>query len=235
MNPRAITPAIIKKLLLPVARVISGRSEITEAIHATHAAKGFTAQIKSPDTHGAKGERTPAIKPIIVTGATAGAARTLARMLINEICPEMATMTGVQNKVAERGIAITMAIGLGIFLEKLSTSFGANKRSPAVARTESAKPGSRTCQGSATITAPIAKPRAGNESRPRCVPCASNKTAAIAAARNTDGEGRTSEINAIRKSAVTAKRKGIRRIRNCMRYKMKVETIAKLAPLTATK
>ena len=156
-------------------------------------------------------------------------------MLIGEICPEMATMTGVQNKVAERGIAITMASGLGIFLEKLSMSLGASKRSPAVARTESAKPGSRTCHGSATMTAPIAKPKAGRESFPRCVPWARSKTAAIAAARSTDGDGRTSEINAIRKSAVTARRKGIRRMRNCMRYKMKVETMAKLAPLTATK
>ena len=79
-------------------------------------------------------------------------------------------MTGVQNRVAESGIAITIASGLGIFFEKLSTNRGANRSRPAVARTESAKPGSRTCHGSATITAPIAKPSAGRESRPRCVP-----------------------------------------------------------------
>ena len=167
INPSAITPAITKKLLLPVANVISGRSEIIEAIHATHAANGFTIQIRSSDNHGAIGEISPATKPKIVTGATAGAARTLARILMSEICPEIATMTGVQNKVAESGIAITMAIGRGIFLEKLSTSLGASNKSPAVARTERAKPGSRTCQGSATITAPIAKPSAGSESRPR--------------------------------------------------------------------
>ena len=157
----------MRKLLLPVAKVISGRSEITEATHATHAARGFTNQISIADSHGAIGEISPATKPKIVTGATAGAARTLARILISEICPEIATMTGVQNKVAESGIAITMAIGRGIFLEKLSTSRGAKSKSPAVARTERAKPGSRTCQGSATMTAPIAKPSAGNESRPR--------------------------------------------------------------------
>ena len=224
-----------KKLLTPVVSVMIGSSEITAAIHATQAAKGLTTQIKSPDIHGAKGERTPAINPITVTGATAGAAKTLATMLIGEICPEMATMTGVQKIVAANGVAITIAKARGIFFENFSTSTGANNKSPAVAKTESAKPGSRTCQGSAIITAPIAKPSAGSESLPRWVPCANNKTDAIAAARSTDGDGRTNAMKAIRKSAVTANRNGIRRIRNCIRYKMKVETIAKLAPLTATK
>jgi hypothetical protein len=175
-----------KKLLIPVVSVMIGSSEITDAIHATQPANGLTTQIKSPDTDGAMGERTPATKPIIVTGATAGAAKTLARMLIGEICPDIATMTGVQNTVAANGVAITIASARGIFFEKFSTSMGANNKRPAVARTDNAKPGSRTCQGSATITAPIAKPSAGSESLPRWVPCANNKTDAIAAARSTE-------------------------------------------------
>ena len=84
-------------------------------------------------------------------------------------------------------------------------------------------------------TAAIAKPRAGSESRPRLVPCAMSKTAAIAAARSTDGDGRTSAMNAIREIAVAERRNFIFENRNCMSHKTKAETSAKLAPLTATK
>jgi hypothetical protein len=42
-------------------------------------------------------------------------------ILISESWPEIATMTGAQNKVAARGVAITVATGFGIFLENFST------------------------------------------------------------------------------------------------------------------
>ena len=84
-------------------------------------------------------------------------------------------------------------------------------------------------------TAAIAKPNAGRESAPRLVAYAISNTAAIAAARRTDGEGRTSAINATSAIAVAKIRNRIVLNRNCAHHKMKAETIAKFAPLTATK
>ena len=52
----------------------------------------------------------------------------------------------------------------------------------------------------------MAKPSAGSESRPRRDAWAANKTAAIAAARRTEGDGRTSAINAARARAVASNR-----------------------------
>ena len=112
---------------------------------------------------------------------------------------------------------------------------GAKSSKPAVARTDNAKPASRACHGSAMTTAAIAKPRAGNESLGLRDPFATNNTAAIAAARNTDGDGRTSAIKDAKNIAVAPRRHLIDRTKNCIAHKTKAETIAKLAPLTATK
>ena len=187
-----------------------------DATQAIQAASGLTQAINRCEIGCAIGAISAATNPTIVIGATAGAAATLARILISESWPEIATMTGAQNKVAASGVAMTVATGFGIFLENFSTRCGAKINRPAVASTERAKPGSRTCHGSATTTAAIAKPSAGSESRPRCVPCANNKTAAIAAARSTDGDGRTSAIKAMRKMAVAPRRIGILRKINCI-------------------
>ena len=119
--------------------------------------------------------------------------------------------------MAARGVAITIASGFGITDENFSTRRGAAIRRPAVASTDSAKPGSRTCHGSATTTAAIANPSAGSESRPRWVPCATSKTAAMAAARKTDGDGRTSAMNAMRNMAVAPSLIGILRKINCIK------------------
>ena len=116
-----------------------------------------------------------------------------------------------------------------------STICGASKSNPAVAKTDSAKPASRACQGSPRTTAHIAKPSAGKESDPRLPSCADKSTAAIAAARNTDGDGLTKAIKQISAIAVAMIRTFLRRIKNCIHHSTKVETIAKLAPLTATK
>ena len=62
-----------------------------------------------------------------------------------------------------------------------------------------------------------------------------NITAAIAAARKTDGVGLTKAINEARTIAVATSRVGIFRNTNCMHHKTNAETIAKLAPLTATR
>ena len=112
---------------------------------------------------------------------------------------------------------------------------GARTNKPAVARTERAKPGSRACHGSIATTAAIAKPSAGSESPGTFLDAAISATAAIAAARKTDGDGRTRAMNAASAIAVIARRAGIRRKRNCMHQRTNAETIAKLAPLTATR
>ena len=190
---------------------------MTEATHATKAARGLTHQSKSCERKGSTGDINAATKPTIVIGATAGAAKIFATMLISDSWPEIATMTGAQKSVAARGVAIIVASTFGITFENFSTRRGAAISKPAVASTESAKPGSRTCQGSATTTAAIAKPNAGRESRPRCVPCAMSKTAAIAAARSTDGDGLTSAMKAMSTKAVAPSLKGIFRKINCIR------------------
>ena len=79
---------------------------------------------------------------------------------------------------------------------------GANRSKPAVASTDSAKPASRDCHGSPITTAAIAKPNAGKESVFRLVTWAESNTAAIAAARNTDGDGLTKAIKQARAIAV---------------------------------
>ena len=183
-----------------------GKPAVQCAITAIHAASGFTRVTSRADNHGAAGEISAAINPTIVIGATAGAANKLATMLIGEINPEIATIIGAQKSIAAIGGAMASAKSLGVKRAKNFTTRGAKSNNPAVARTESAKPGSRLCQGSAITTAPIAKPRAGSESAPLCVPFAINKTAAIAAARNTDGEGRTRVIKQIREIAVAPRR-----------------------------
>ena len=78
------------------------------------------------------GEISAATKPAIVIGATTGAARIFAMMLMGLMYPESATMTGEQSAIAAIG-------GAKIF----GRIFGAISSRPAVARTESAKPGSR--------------------------------------------------------------------------------------------
>ena len=122
-----------------------------------------------------------------------------------------------------------------LWVGNFSSITGASSNSPAVANTESAKPASCACQGSPITTAAIAKPNAGNESVRRLLACADNKTAAIAAARNTEGDGLTNAIKQLSAIAVANKRCCVRLMKNCMHHKTKLETIAKLAPLTATK
>ena len=149
--------------------------------------------------------------------------------------PESATMMGEQKTVAAIGGANAWASLPGKCIESFSMITGAKRRRPAVAKTESAKPASRACHGSTTTTAAMAKPSAGSESRPFLVPCATSRTAAIAAARSTDGDGRTNAINAMRDIAVAERRNFILANRNCIIHKTNAETSAKLAPLTATK
>ena len=62
-----------------------------------------------------------------------------------------------------------------------------------------------------------------------------SRTAAIAAARSTEGDGRTSAIKHMSAIAVAITRKRILRKRNCMHHRTNAETIAKFAPLTATR
>jgi hypothetical protein len=149
--------------------------------------------------------------------------------------PAIAINTGEQKIVAAIGGAKASLINLGMYLDSHATIRGAKSNNPAVARTDRAKPASRACHGSAMTTAAIAKPSAGKESLGRLDPFAMSNTAAIAAARNTDGEGRTRAINEAKKIAVAPRRQRIERIKNCIIHKTNAETIAKFAPLTATK
>ena len=144
-------------------------------------------------------------------------------------------MMGRQSAVAAIGGATTDAIFWGKLPCIFPIKAGATSNKPAVARTERANPGSLACQGSIAITAAIARARAGRESLLRREPIATRATAAIAAARRTDGVGRTSAIKIARKIAVAISRGGMVRKINCIHQRMKAETIAKLAPLTATK
>ena len=72
------------------------------------------------------------MNPMMVIGATAGAANTFATMLMGLMYPESATMIGAQKAIAASGGA-----------KNFGFIFGANSSNPAVARTESAKPASR--------------------------------------------------------------------------------------------
>ena len=80
---------------------------------------------------------------MIVIGATTGPARTFAGIETSENKPEIARIIGVHIKVAASGIAMTWAnfSWPNLSVSQIS-SFGANNRMPAVAATESAKPGS---------------------------------------------------------------------------------------------
>ena len=83
-------------------------------------------------SHGVNGEISAAINPMMVIGATAGAAKIFAMMLMGLMYPDIATITGAHKTIA----AIGGAKNFGFI-------FGAISNSPAVARTERAKPGSR--------------------------------------------------------------------------------------------
>ena len=192
-------------------------------------------QINMRVIKGAIGEISAAIKPIIVMGATAGAANKLAITLMGAKYPESAINTGEQKIVAAIGSAKASLINSGKYFDNHSMMRGAKSNNPAVARTDKAKPASRDCHGSPMTTAAIAKPRAGSESLGLREPLATNKTAAIAAARSTDGDGRTKAIKDAKNIAVAPSLHRRERIKNCMPHKTKAETMAKFAPLTATK
>ena len=70
-------------------------------------------QINKRVKNGASGEISAAIKPIIVMGATAGAANKLAITLIGARYPAIAIKTGEQNIVAAIGGANASLINFG--------------------------------------------------------------------------------------------------------------------------
>ena len=168
-------------------------------------------------------------------GATAGAASKFAITLMGARYPAIAINTGEQKIVAAIGGAKASLTNFGKYLDSQAIIRGAKSSKPAVAKTDSAKPASRACHGSPITTAAIAKPSAGKESLGLRDPFATNNTAAIAAARNTDGDGRTRAMNDAKKIAVAPNRHLMDRIKNCIAHKTNAETIAKFAPLTATK
>ena len=116
-----------------------------------------------------------------------------------------------------------------------SFNLGAIRSNPAVANTERAKPGSLDCHGSAITTTAIANPNDGIEWLCERCDFAKITTAAIAAARSTDGDGRTKPINAIKNIEVTNKRARTLFIGNCINQSKKELIIAKFAPETAVR
>jgi hypothetical protein len=88
--------------------------------------------IKRYEIAGAIGEIRAAMNPTIVIAVTAGAASKLATTLMGLMYPEIATITGAQKTIAAMGGARNCGL-----------IFGAKSNKPAVAKTESAKPGSR--------------------------------------------------------------------------------------------
>ena len=129
---RATMKAAAIKPYRPVFKVKTGYCADHRATQEIHAAKGLMRKINAHEIGGAIGEIRAAINPTMVMGVTAGAASQLAMTLMGLMYPEIATMTGAQKTIAAIGGAKTFGL-----------IFGANKRSPAVANTESANPGSR--------------------------------------------------------------------------------------------
>jgi hypothetical protein len=108
-----------------------------------HLASGKEIVISTVATMGIIEAKIAAIKPITVMGAITGEAKTLAKILIKDNCPESATITGVQKIVAEIGIATASANTFHLNLAlSCSTNLGDKINIPAVAKTERAKPGS---------------------------------------------------------------------------------------------
>ena len=116
------------------------------AIHTIKAANGWTAIMRSRAISGKNGTRSALIKPLIVIGAMSGATAIFTGIVTSDSCPLMATMTGVQRIVAESGTDSAVMRDAGMWPPDFSSQYlsiiGAMKRIPAVARTESAKPGS---------------------------------------------------------------------------------------------
>ena len=76
-------------------------------------------------------------------GPITGEAKIFAGTVISDNCPDKATITGVQNIVAEIGIAIASASQLHLTRgDNQLLNRGDKIRIPPVARAESAKPGS---------------------------------------------------------------------------------------------
>ena len=110
----------------------TGKRAVHSAIAVIQNAKGFISATSSCAPKGVIGAISAAINPTIVIGVTAGAANTLARTLMGLMYPLKAMMIGEQKTIAAIGAA--KIVGL---------MRGAKSNSPAVANTESAKPGSR--------------------------------------------------------------------------------------------
>ena len=169
-NKSAITKAITRKPTKPFCKFNTRKPAAQSATQAIHEASGLTQVINNADSCGNKGEINAAIKPVIVIGATAGAANKFAKRDAGDRKPESATITGAQKTIAAIGGAAACAKKLGNTRAKNSVTRGAKRSNPAVASTDSANPGSRDCQGSPTTTSAMAKPSAGSESTPRLVP-----------------------------------------------------------------
>ena len=108
-----------------------------------HLASGKVIEMSMVAITGVMEARIAEINPITVIGAITGEAKTLAKIVIKDNCPERATITGVQNNVAEIGIATASATTRHLnFALNSSTNLGDKIKIPAVAKTDRAKPGS---------------------------------------------------------------------------------------------
>jgi hypothetical protein len=90
-----------------------------------------------------KGDSKAAINPRTVMGAITGATKIFAGIVAGANWPESKTITGIQNTVALIGIASASTIqSTFIYFNSLTFIIGEKINIPAVAKTDSAKPGS---------------------------------------------------------------------------------------------
>ena len=143
---------------------------------------------------------------------------------------------GVQIKFAEIGIARSSARRRWCTYLRSQLVTGVLSRSiPAVAATESAKPGSVASKGSIKIRSEIARPSAASadDLTPRAF--AIKSTLTITVARNTDGEGRTKKMKPSSTRADIKSRALKLGISHCKNHNIKAAMIAKFSPLTAVR
>src|SRR5690349_6441565 len=150
--------------------------------------------------------------------------------------PDMPAITGAQATWAAAGTASASAAPAGQPRRRSpSRHTGASSSSPAVASTDSVKPGSAASSGSRKFRTATPADNAGTAARGRPDARPSRPTAAIAAARTTLGDGRARITKPINASALTtAVNTGPARAQRAAASTTPT-TIARFAPETAVR
>ena len=185
-----------------------GASARSAAVAATHRAGTDAATTTAVPRLADTGRITAASSPSPVPSGAAGAATTFART------PAMGRPSSSRRRNGDTAICAARAMPMGSRSQRGSGTKrltarsmpGPSSRIPAVAATDSAKPGARDCQGSRSRSADIASPSAGSARARRPPKSAACTTDAMTAARCTLGSGPTTKTNAPRARAPSATR-----------------------------